>query len=147
MATSSSFEEILAIHCLCEENLTRICLKEHKDEFAKRIKDWKVVGAALGFTREELDMIDSNPFTNEEQKKAALLFQWSMREKKNSTYLSLAKSLFAGGLLDLLQELYILVPRATPTTPAGQYVICCYSHNLCTAILMYRELSKSERVG
>jgi hypothetical protein len=123
----TSFEEILAIHCLSEEYLTQICSKEHKDEFAKRMKDWKAVGAALRFTREELDMIDSAGFPNEEQKKITLLLQWSMREKKEATYLSLAKSLFAGGLLDLLQELCILVPRATPTTtPAGQLIIHRY---------------------
>ena len=116
---ATSFEEILTIHCLSEEYLTRICSKEHRDEFTKRMKDWKAAGAALGFTREELDMIDGG-LTNEEQKKTTLLLQWSMREKKNATYLNLAKSLFAGGLLDLLQELCISVPRATPTIPAGQ---------------------------
>ena len=78
------------------------------------------MGAALGFTREELDMIDGG-FANEDQKKITLLFQWSMREKKNATYLNLAKFLFAGGQGDLLQELCSLVPKATPTTPAGQY--------------------------
>ena len=116
---ATDFEEILTIHCLSEEYLTRICSKEHKDKFTKRMKNWKAVGAALGFTREVLDLIDSG-FTNEEQKKATLLFQWSMREKENATYLNLAKSLFAGGQGDLLQELCILVPRATPTIPAGQ---------------------------
>ena len=128
----ASFEEILAIHCRSGGNLTRMCSKEHRDELTKRMKDWKAVGAALGFTREDLDMIDSGPFTNEEQKKATLLFQWGMREKKNATYLNLAKSLFAGGLVDLLQELCSLVPSATPTPPAGQYtymILCninCY---------------------
>ena len=120
---TTDFEEFLAIHCLSEEYLTRTCSKEHRDELTKRMKDWKAAGAALGFTQEELDMIDSGPFTlNEEQKKATLLFQWNMREKKNATYLNLAKSLFAGGLVDLLQELCSLVPRATPTPPAGQYI-------------------------
>jgi hypothetical protein len=132
---TTSFEEILAIHCLSEAYLTQICSKEHKDEFAKRMKDWKAVGAALGFAEEELDMIDSG-FPSEEQKKATLLFQWCMREKKEATYLSLAKSLFAGGLLDLLQELCILVPRATPTPPAGQLIIhCFYLVNTCTSKL------------
>ena len=121
MATSSSFEEILANHSLSEEYLTRICSKEHRDELTKRMKDWKAVGAALGFTQEDLDTIDDG-FANEEQKKATLLFHWSTQEKKNATYLNLAKSLFAGGLVDLLQELCSLVPRATPTPPAGQHI-------------------------
>ena len=69
MIMATSFEEILTIHCLSEEYLTRICSKEHKDKFSKRMKNWKAVGAALGFTREVLDSIDSG-FTNEEQKKA-----------------------------------------------------------------------------
>ena len=120
---ATSFEEILAIHCLSEEYLTRICSKEHRDEFTKRMKDWKAVGIALGFTQEDLDMIDSAGFPNDEQKRTALLLQWSMREKKNATYLNLAKSLFAGGLVDLLQELCSLVPRATPTIPAGQHCL------------------------
>ena len=118
---ATSFEEILANHRLSDEYLTRICSKEHRDELTKRIKDWKAVGAALGFTQEELDMIDGG-LTNEEQKKTTLLLQWSMREKKNATYLNLANSLFAGGLVDLLQELCSLAPRATPTTPAGQHL-------------------------
>ena len=117
---ATSFEEILAIDCLSEDYLTRICSKEHRDELTKRMKNWKAVGAALGFTQEELDMIDGG-LTNEEQKKTTLLLQWSMREKKNATYLNLAKSLFAGGQGDLLQELCSLVPKATPTPPAGQY--------------------------
>ena len=65
---ATSFEEVLAIHSLSEENLILLCSKEHRDEFTKRMKDWKAVGAALGFTREELDMIDGG-LTNEEQKK------------------------------------------------------------------------------
>ena len=54
-----------------------------------------------------------------------MFFQWSMRDGKEATYLNLAKILFAGGLLDLLQELCVLlsVPRATPRTPAGQHPI------------------------
>ena len=106
---ATNFEEIIAIHCLREEHLTRICSKEHRDELTKRMKDWKAVGAALGFTREELDMIDGG-LTNEEQKKATLLFQWNMREKRNATYSNLAKSLFAGGLVDLV-VVWCLGPR------------------------------------
>ena len=125
MSTSfMSFEEILAIHRLSERDLSQVCSKEHRDELTKRINDWKAVGAALGFTQEELDMIDGG-FPNEEQKKTTLLFQWSMRDKKEATHLNLARSLFTGGLLDLLQELCVLLtaPGATPTTPAGQYPI------------------------
>ena len=132
---ATSFEEILAIHYLSEEYLTRICSKEHRDELTKRMKNWKAAGVALGFTQEELDMIDGG-LTNEEQKKTTLLLQWSMREKKEATYLNLAKSLFAGGLLYLLQELCSLVPRATPTTPAGH----CFKTRvtLCVADLAQR---------
>ena len=122
--STSSLEEILVIHRLSERDLTQVCSKEHRGEFTKRLNDWKAVGGALGFTQEELDMIDSG-FQTEEQKKTTLLFQWSMRDKKEATYLNLAKSLFAGELLDLLQELCVLLtaPRTTPTTPAGQHPI------------------------
>ena len=120
MATRSNLEEILAIHGLEERDLDQKCSIEHREEFAKRIKNWKVVGAALGFTQEELDMIDSG-FPSEEQKKTALLFQWSMRDKKEATYLNLAKLLFAGEQLDLLQVLCSIIAKATSTTPAGQH--------------------------
>ena len=125
MSTSfMSFEEILAIHRLSERDLSQVCSKEHRDELTKRINDWKVVGTALGFTQEQLDIID-NSFEGEEQKKTVLFVQWSMRDGKEATYFNLAKLLFAGGLLDLLQELCVLLtaPGATPTTPAGQYPI------------------------
>ena len=59
---ATNFEEVLATHCLSEEYLTRICSRS-RDE---RMKDWKAVGGALGFTREELDMTDGG-LTNEEQ--------------------------------------------------------------------------------
>ena len=101
---AAGFEDILAKYHLSEGDLNCVCSKEHRDELTKRINDWKAVGAALGFTQEELDMIDSG-FPDEEQKKTTLLFQWSMRDKKDATCLNLAKLLFAGGLLDLLQEL------------------------------------------
>ena len=117
---ATDFEEILSIHRLSEGDLYQICSKEHRDEVTRRIKDWKAVGVALGFTQEELDMIDGG-FQSEEQKKTALLFQWSMRDKKEATYLNLAKLLFAGGLLDLLQELCVLLSEATPTILAGTY--------------------------
>ena len=117
---STSFEEILAIHRLSEGDLSQVCSKEHRNELTKRINDWKAVGDALGFAWEELDMIDGG-FPNEEQKKTALLIQWSMRVGKEATYLNLAQLLFAGGLLELLQDLCVLLraPRATPTTPAA----------------------------
>ena len=120
---STSFEEILAIHRLSEGDLSQVCSKEHRDEFTKRINDWKAVGAALGFTQEELDMIDGG-YENDVQRKITLFIQWSMRDRKEATYLNLAKLLFAGGMLDLLQELCVLVPRpATPTPPAGQHTL------------------------
>ena len=110
--------EILALHRLSEGDLDKLCSKEHRDELTKRMKDWKAVGAALGFTNEELDMID-NGYENDGQKKTTLLIQWSMRGGKEATYLNLAKLLFAGELLDLLQELCVLLSGATPTIPAG----------------------------
>ena len=119
---ATNLKGILANNRLDERDLDQICSKEHRDEFIKRIKDWKAVGAALGFTQGELDMIDEG-FQSEEQKKTALLFQWSMRDKKEATYLKLAKHLFAGELLDLLQELCLLLTTTTPTSPAGQYTI------------------------
>ena len=118
MATSTSFEEILSIHRLSEGDLNQVYSKEHRDELTKKINDWKAVGAALGFTQEDLDMIDLG-YENDGQKKTTLFIQWSMRDKKEATYLNLAKLLFAGGLLDLLQELCILLSRATPTISAG----------------------------
>ena len=120
MTTRSSLEEIFVIHRLDERDLNQLCSKEHREEFTKRIKNWKAVGDALGFTQEELDMIDSG-FPSEEQKKTALLIQWSMRDKKEATYLNLAKLLFTGEQLDLLQVLCSIIAKATSTTPAGQY--------------------------
>ena len=77
------------------------------------------MGGALGFTQEEVNMIDGG-FQSEEQKKATLLFQWSMRDKKEATYLNLAKLLHAGGLLDLIKELCVLLSTAaTPISPCG----------------------------
>ena len=118
---STSFEEILVIHRLSEGDLSQVCSKEHRDELAKRINDWKAVGAALGFTQEQLDIIDSG-YDTVDQKKTALFVQWSMRDGKEATYLNLTKLIFARGMLDLLQELCVLLamPRATPTPPAGQ---------------------------
>ena len=58
MATKSSLKHILATYRLDERDLKQVCSKEHRDEFATRIVDWKAVGAALGFTQEDLDMID-----------------------------------------------------------------------------------------
>ena len=115
---ATGFEEILSIHRLSEEDLNQICSKEHRDEFIKRIKDWKVVGATLGFTQEQLDRIDGGD-ERDDQKKTTLFIRWSMRVEKEATYLNLARFLFAGGLADLLQELCVLLSEATPTIPAG----------------------------
>ena len=117
MATSYSLKDVLAIHRLDEGNLNQTCSQQHKDELTKRIKNWKAVGVALGFTQEHLESIN-NHFQSDEQKKTVLLFQWSTRDGNEATYLNLAKLLFDGGLLDLLQELCGLLTKAQPTSPA-----------------------------
>ena len=141
---TTSLEEVLAIHRFREGDLSLVCSREHRDEFTKRIKDWKAVGAALGFTREYLASIDNN-FQSDEQKRTILLFQWSTRDGTEATYLNLAKLLFAGGQLDLLQELCKLVPRATPSIPAGQPHKHCrliqISHKF-TLVLLQRLLNQ-----
>ena len=115
MATKSSLKHILATYRLGERDIKQVCSKEHRDEFATRIVDWKAVGAALGFTQEELDMIDGE-YENDDQKKTTLLFQWSIRFGKEATYLKLAKHLFAGDLLALLQQLCTIISKATLST-------------------------------
>ena len=116
MATTGTrcLEEILAIHCLSEGDLNQIYSKEHRDELINKIKDWKVVGAALGFSQKELDLIDSG-YENDNQKKTGLFVQWSMRDGEEATYLKLANVLFAGKQLDLLQELCVLLTKAKPS--------------------------------
>lgn len=83
------------------------------------------MGVALCFTQEQLDVIDSE-YDTVDLKKKVLFVQWSMRDGKGTTYLKLAKLLFAAELLDLLQELCVLMAKLTP---AGQYLceISCYS--------------------
>ena len=115
MATKSSLKHIFATYRLDERDLKQACSKERRDEFATRIVDCKAVGAALGFTQEELDMIDGE-YENDDQKKTALLFQWRIRFGKEATYLKLAKHLFAVDLLDLLQQLCTIISKATTST-------------------------------
>ena len=112
-AIRQTLDEIFANYNQSEENLTRLCSDEHRDELAKKIKDWKSVGPALRFNQRELNMID-NGYENDDQKKTTLLIQWSMRKGKGATYLNLAKLLFDGGLLDPLTELCCILARATP---------------------------------
>ena len=122
MATKSNLKDIFAIYRLDERDLKQACSKEHKDEFIKRIKDWKAVGAVLGFTQEELDMIEGG-YENDDQKKTTLLIQWSMRFGKEATYLKLAKQLFTGKQLDLLQQLCTVISKATPS--ASKFLLSC----------------------
>ena len=129
MATKSSLKHILAAYRLNERDLKQTCSKEHRDEFATRILDWKAVGAVLGFTQEELDMIDGE-HEDDDQKKSTLLFQWSIRFGKEATYLKLAKHLFAEALLDLLQQLCTILSKATTSTGKSTLVI--------TIIYIYR---------
>ena len=121
-AKKSSLKGILAIHRLDERNLNRACSNEHRNELTKRIKDWKAVGAAMGFTQKELDMIDSG-YEKDGQKKTTLFIQWSMRDGKEATYLNLAKLLIAGKQLDLLEQLCTIIKLATPTSSTGKFNI------------------------
>jgi hypothetical protein len=82
---------------------------------------WKAVGGALGFTEEDLAMIDGE-YESDDQKKTTLLFQWSMRLGKEATYLNLAKHVFAGGLMDLLQQLCTIISKAT-TSQTGKLIV------------------------
>ena len=120
---ATNLKKILTTHGLNEKDLGQICSKEHRDELTKTIKDWKAVGAALGFTQEDLDVIDSE-YDNEDQKKNTLFIHWSMRDKKEATYFRLAKFFFAGGLLYLLDELcrIINLNKVTLIAPTGQSV-------------------------
>ena len=114
---SNNLDDFLTAHRLDRRDLRRICSKEHRDEFAKRIRDWKAVGAVLGFTQEQLDAIDAE-HNSEEQKKTILFDQWSEDNGEKATYLKLAELLFAGQL-NLLQELCLILASATPHTPAS----------------------------
>ena len=118
----ANLKNILANYRLNERDLKQTCSKEHRDELTRRINDWKAVGAALGFTQEELDMIDSG-YENDDQRKTTLFIQWCMRVGKEATYLNLAKLLFAGGQLELLQQLCTIISKATPS--AGKLKLSC----------------------
>ena len=119
---SDTLSQTLAVHGLSESNLTRTVSKAHRQEFIKKIVDWKVVGAALGFAEEELDIIDDG-YENDEQKKTNLFIQWSVRHREEATYLKLAQLLFNGGLRDLLESLCAILksdkPPFTSTMTSG----------------------------
>ena len=113
---STSLSEILATHGLDERVLRRTVANEDKLKLAKRIKDWKEVGVALGFTQKEVDIIDDQ-YENDEQKKKNLFVQWSVKHREGATYLKVAQVLFDGGLRDLLEDLCAILKEATPTNP------------------------------
>ena len=113
----SKLDDILTARHLDRRDLQRVCSKVHRDEFSKRIRDWKAVGTALGLSQEQLDAIDA-AHESEEQKKTILFDQWSERDGEKATYLKLAEVLFAGQL-DLLQELCSILADATPHPPAS----------------------------
>ena len=115
---ATNLKEILATHGLTETDLGQICSREHRDELAGTITNWKEVGIALEFTQEDLNVIDGG-IQSEEQKKTALLFQWSMRDKKEATYLRLAEFLFDRRLLSLLDELCRIINFNKPTPMAS----------------------------
>ena len=110
-------DDFLTAHCLDRRHLQRVCSKVHRDEFSKRIRDWKAVGTALGLSQEQLDAIDA-AHESEEQKKTVLFDQWSERDGEKATYLKLAELLLAEQL-NLHQELCLILADATPHTPAS----------------------------
>ena len=117
----SKLDDFLTAHRLDRRDLQRVCSKVHRDEFSKRIRDWKAVGTALGLSQEQLDAIDA-AHKSEEQKKIILFDQWSERDGEKATYLKLAELLLAGQL-NPLQELCSILADATLHTPSssGQY--------------------------
>ena len=123
---STSLSEILVTHGLDESVLKRILSKEDRQELCERIKEWKTVGVALGFTQEELDIIDDQ-YENDERKKNNLFWKWIVKHRREATYLKLAQVLFDGELTDLLEDLCAILMKAAPTNPIsvklGQYNI------------------------
>ena len=113
---STSLSEILVTHGLDESVLKRILSKEDRQELCSRIKEWKAVRVALGFTQEELDIIDDQ-YENDERKKNNLFWKWIVKHRREATYLKLAQVLFDGGLRDLLGELCAILTKATPINP------------------------------
>ena len=121
---STSLSDILATHGLHKNALKEAVAKEDKLVLAKRIKDWKAVGVALGFTQEDLDLYD-DAFETDELKKNNIIIQWTVKHRKEATYLKLAQVLFDGGMTDLLKVLCAILKKSTPTNSAsvesGQY--------------------------
>ena len=122
---STSLSEILFTHGLDESILKRTLSKEDRQEFCERIKEWKTVGAALGFTQEELDIIDDQ-YENDEGKKNILFWKWIVKHRREATYLKLTQVLFDGGLTDLLEDLCAILMKAAPTNSIsvklGRYI-------------------------
>ena len=112
---SISLSEILATHGLVENVLKRTVTKEDKLKLAKRIQDWKVVGVTLGFVQEDLDLYD-DAFETDELKKNNIIIQWTVKHRREATYLKLAQALFDGGLRDLLEDLCDILTEATTTS-------------------------------
>ena len=114
MSTANhTLKEILVTNNLDEESLKQKLSDEHRQELAKKINDWKVVGSVIGFTQEKIKTIDDDPDASEEQKKTALLIQWTERHGEEASYFKLAELLFDGEQRDLLKELCSIF--STPT--------------------------------
>ena len=112
MSTANTLKEILVTHSLDEESLKRKLSDEHRQELAKSVNDWKVVGSVIGFTQEQIKTIDDE-CASEEQKKTALFSQWTERYGEEATYFKLAELLFDGEQRDLLKELCSISSAST----------------------------------
>ena len=90
-----------------------MCPRKVRDRIALKLEDWKMVGRCLKFPPEKLKAIDRENET-EDQRRVALLDDWSKREGKGATYLKLAEVLHQRGRGDLVEMLCdeSVVPQA-----------------------------------
>ena len=85
-----NLEDILSRYRLNEEDLDRECPRDVVLEVVVKLDDWQMV---LCYSKETLRKIEIENRT-EDQRKVALLDNWSRREGKDATYLKLARVLY-----------------------------------------------------
>ena len=103
-----TLDEILYLHDLQWEDVSRVCSQGIIFEISIEIVSWKMLGHLLGIPEEKLVAIQRDNHT-EDERRVVMLQTWRQQQGSQATYLSLMMALHQHRRCDLVDQLCCMI--------------------------------------
>ena len=86
------------------EDLGQKCIHFHAVKIAKKMSEWKITGAFLGISCDDVNVIEANNKNDEALMRIRLLEKWLNAQGDEATYLKLFEALDHSERIDLIVD-------------------------------------------